>query len=121
MLRILHLLTGLAALLLSFTPSLRSEALPYLLQTDALLLLLFGLLNLLLGSFVIYRESEKHPALQVVVSVLLILSDVRLVVVVIALLEFMAGTPAVDTRIPHVPLVFLTFAGRRRSHTQPLP
>src|SRR5690606_30876041 len=95
MLRILHLLTGLAALLLSFTPSLRSEALPYLLQTDALLLLLFGLLNLLLGSFVIYRESEKHPALQVVVSALLILSVVCQAVVVLAPLDFLAGQPAV--------------------------
>ena len=41
MLKIVHLLSGAAALLLSFIPSLRSEALPYLQQSDALYLGLF--------------------------------------------------------------------------------
>ena len=36
MLKIVHLITGAAALLLSFIPSLQSEALPYLQHPDAL-------------------------------------------------------------------------------------
>ena len=50
MLKIVHLLTGAAALLLSFVPSLRTvDAAPYLQQPDALYLALFGLLNLILA------------------------------------------------------------------------
>ena len=41
MLKIVHLLTGVAALLLSFIPSLQPESLPYLEQHDALYLALF--------------------------------------------------------------------------------
>lgn len=44
MLKIVHLLMGAAALLLSFIPSLKAEAVPYLQQPDALYGL-FGLLN----------------------------------------------------------------------------
>ena len=38
MLKIVHLVTGTAALLLSFVPSLQSEAVPYLQHADALYL-----------------------------------------------------------------------------------
>ena len=51
MLKIVHLITGGGALLLSFAPSLRSETLPYLQQPDAIYLALFGLTNLLLAWF----------------------------------------------------------------------
>ncbi len=46
MLKIVHLLTGVAALLLSFSPSLKSNALPYLQQPEAIYLALLGLINL---------------------------------------------------------------------------
>ena len=35
MLKIVHLLTGVAALVLSFAPSLRTDAIPYLQNPDA--------------------------------------------------------------------------------------
>ena len=46
MFKIVHLLTGAAALLLSLIPSLRGEAVPFLQQPDAVYLALFGLLKL---------------------------------------------------------------------------
>ena len=97
MLRIVHLLTGLAALLLSFVPSLRSEALPYLLHHDALFLALFGLLNLLLGSFVPHGHDGARKLLQTLTSALLILSAISQALVVLAPLDAIAGQPAVAT------------------------
>ncbi|MFB4390994.1 MULTISPECIES: cold shock domain-containing protein membrane protein [unclassified Pseudomonas] len=46
MFKIVHLLTGVAALLLSLIPSLRSDATPFLQQPDAVYLALLGLINL---------------------------------------------------------------------------
>ncbi|MGA9219658.1 MAG: cold shock domain-containing protein membrane protein, partial [Pseudomonas graminis] len=62
MLKIVHLLTGAAALLLSFIPSLRSEALSsYLSQPDALYLALFGLINLVLAPVIPYwNKGPRH-------------------------------------------------------------
>ena len=59
MLKIVHLLMGAAALLLSFIPSLRSEALPYLQQPDALYLAFFGLLNLTLAPVIPYWNKAR--------------------------------------------------------------
>ena len=56
--KIVHLLTGAAALLLSLIPSLRGEAVPFLQQPDAIYLALFGLLNLSLAPM-----QAKPPAL----------------------------------------------------------
>ena len=61
MLKIVHLLTGVAALLLSFIPSLQPESLPYLEQHDALYLALFGLLNLTLAPVIPYwNKGTRH-------------------------------------------------------------
>lgn len=46
MFKIVHLVTGVAALLLSLMPSLKTDALPLLQQPDAVYLALLGLLNL---------------------------------------------------------------------------
>ena len=71
MLKIVHLLTGIAALLLSLIPSLRSDAVPYLQQPDALYLALFGLLNLILAPVIPYWNKGSRHHLQNLVSALL--------------------------------------------------
>ena len=64
MFKIVHLLTGAAALLLSFFPSLRSEAVPYLQQPDALYLAFFGLLNLVIAPVIPYWNKGPRHQLQ---------------------------------------------------------
>ena len=74
MLKIVHLLTGAAAVLLSFIPSLRADAAPYLQQPDAIYLALFGLLNLLLAPVIPHWNRGPRHLLQNLVSVLLVVS-----------------------------------------------
>jgi len=94
MLKIVHLLTGAAALLLSFIPSLRAEAVPYLQQPEAIYLALFGLLNLTLAPVIPYwNKGPRHQA-QNLVSVLLILAVVAQTVALLAEWPTIAGFPA---------------------------
>ncbi|WP_166359925.1 cold-shock protein [Pseudomonas akapageensis] len=94
MLKIVHLLTGAAALLLSFVPSLRTvDAAPYLQQPDALYLALFGLLNLILAPVIPQWNKGARHQLQNVVSALLVLAVVLQTLTLLAQLE-MAGQPA---------------------------
>ncbi len=94
MLKIVHLLTGAAALLLSFVPSLRTvDAAPYLQQPDALYLALLGLLNLILAPVIPYWNKGARQQLQNVVSALLVLAVVLQTLTLLAQLE-MAGQPA---------------------------
>ncbi|WP_416426303.1 cold-shock protein [Pseudomonas sp. App30] len=94
MLKIVHLLTGAAALLLSFIPSLRAEAVPYLQQPEAIYLALFGLLNLTLAPVIPYwNKGPRHQA-QNLVSVLLILAVVTQTVALLAEWPTIAGFPA---------------------------
>jgi CspA family cold shock protein len=96
MLKIVHLLTGAAALLLSFIPSLRSEALSsYLSQPDALYLAFFGLINLVLAPVIPYWNKGPRHQLQNLVSVLLILAVVLQILTLLVPLETIAGQPAV--------------------------
>ncbi|MHA6196778.1 cold-shock protein [Pseudomonas wadenswilerensis] len=74
MFKIVHLLTGAAALLLSFIPSLRADLTPYLLQHDAIYLALFGLANLILAPVVPQYYKGARQYLQVAASVLLVLT-----------------------------------------------
>lgn len=74
MLKIVHLLTGAAALLLSFIPNLRAEAAPYLQQPDAVYLALFGLLNLLIAPVIPYWNKGSRHHLQNLVSALLVVA-----------------------------------------------
>lgn len=94
MLKIVHLLTGLAALLLSFLPSLKSNA-PSLLQNpDALCLTLFGLLNLILApQLPIWHAALRHQ-LQNLVSALLILATLLQALILLAPLPMIGGQPA---------------------------
>jgi CspA family cold shock protein len=95
MLKIVHLLTGAAALLLSFIPSLRAEALPYLSQPDAIYLAFFGLLNLLLAPVVPQWHTGTRQQLQIVASALLILAVVLQTITLLAPLPMLAGQPAI--------------------------
>jgi CspA family cold shock protein len=96
MLKIVHLLTGAAALLLSFIPSLRSEALSsYLSQPDALYLAFFGLINLVLAPVIPYWNRGPRHQLQNLVSALLVLAVVLQILTLLVPLETIAGQPAV--------------------------
>ncbi|WP_274104838.1 cold-shock protein [Pseudomonas putida] len=95
MLKIVHLLTGVAALLLSFIPSLHSEAVPYLQQPDALYLAFFGLLNLVLAPVIPYWNKGTRHQLQNLVSALLVLSVVLQTLVLLAPLPLIGGQPAI--------------------------
>ncbi|KPC26561.1 Cold-shock protein [Pseudomonas syringae pv. cilantro] len=96
MLKIVHLVTGAAALLLSFIPSLRSETLsPYLQQPDALGLAFFGLLNLVLAPVIPYWNRGPRHNLQNLVSALLVIAVVIQTLVLLVPLPFIAGQPAI--------------------------
>ena len=95
MLKIVHLLMGAAALLLSFIPSLRSEAVPYLQQPDALYLAFFGLLNLTLAPVIPYWNKGPRHQLQNLVSVLLVLAVLLQILTLLAPMPVIAGQPAV--------------------------
>jgi CspA family cold shock protein len=96
MLKIVHLLTGAAALLLSFIPALRSEALSsYLDKPDALYLAFFGLLNLVLAPVIPYWNRGPRHQLQNLVSALLVLAVVLQTMTLLVPLESIAGLPAI--------------------------
>ncbi|AOE87024.1 cold-shock protein [Pseudomonas sp. TCU-HL1] len=94
-LKIVHLLTGAAALLLSFIPSLRADALPYPQQPDALYLAFFGLLNLLLAPVVPAWAKGLHNQLQGLVSALLVLAVILQTLVLLAPMPVIGGHPAI--------------------------
>lgn len=94
MLKIVHLLTGAAALLLSFIPSLRAEAVPYLQQPEAIYLALFGLLNLTLAPVIPYWNRGPRHQVQNLVSALLILAVVAQTVTLLAEWNSIGGFPA---------------------------
>ncbi|MDU9391481.1 cold shock domain-containing protein membrane protein [Pseudomonas japonica] len=87
MFKIVHLLTGAAALLLSFIPSLRADVTPYLLQHDAIYLALFGLANLILAPVVPQYYKGARQFLQITASVLLVLTVVLQALALLALPE----------------------------------
>ncbi|WP_025126795.1 cold-shock protein [Pseudomonas sp. PH1b] len=95
MLKIVHLLTGIAALLLSLIPSLRSDAVPYLQQSDAIYLALFGLLNLILAPVIPYWNKGPRQHLQNLVSALLVLVVVLQTLTLLAPMPVIGGQPAV--------------------------
>jgi CspA family cold shock protein len=96
MLKIVHLITGGGALLLSFAPSLRSETLPYLQQPDAIYLALFGLTNLLLAPLLPVRHEGVRNQLQALVSALLVFASVLQALILLAPLAQIGNQPAVS-------------------------
>ncbi|MWV11327.1 cold-shock protein [Pseudomonas sp. R-28-1W-6] len=95
MLKIVHLFTGVAALLLSFIPSLHPEALPYLQQADALYLALLGLSNLLVAPLLPTRQPGSRSQLQPLISALLVLAVVLQALILLAPLPLIGGQPAI--------------------------
>ena len=95
MLKIVHLLTGAAALLLSFIPSLQPDATPYLQHADALYLAFLGLLNLTLAPVIPYWNKGPRHQLQNLVSALLVLSVVLQTLTLFGLLLPIGEQPAV--------------------------
>ncbi len=94
MLKIVHLITGLAALLLSFTPGLSDSAQPFLQHPEALILASLGLLNLILApQLPIWHAGLRHQ-LQNSVSVLLVLASLLQALVLLAPLPVIANQPA---------------------------
>ncbi len=96
MLKIVHLITGGGALLLSFTPSLRSDELSYLQQPDAIYLALFGLANLLLAPLLPARHDGVRNQLQALVSALLVFASVLQALILLAPLTQIGNQPAVS-------------------------
>ncbi|MGE8394594.1 MAG: cold shock domain-containing protein membrane protein [Pseudomonas sp.] len=84
MFKIVHLLTGVAALLLSFIPSLRTEAIPVLQQPEAVYLALFGLLNLLIAPVLAQHYRGVRQQLQRAASALLVLTVILQTVTLLA-------------------------------------
>ena len=95
MLKIVHLLTGAAALLLSFIPGLQADAVPYLQHNDALYLAFLGLLNLTLAPVIPYWNKGPRHQLQNLVSALLVLSVVLQTLTLFGLLLPIGEQPAV--------------------------
>jgi CspA family cold shock protein len=90
-LKTVHLLSGAAALLLSFVPSLRSEALPWLQQPDALYLAFTGLANLLVAPL----ADAARLRLQRLASALLLLAVILQSLTLLVPLDRLGGQPAV--------------------------
>jgi CspA family cold shock protein len=93
MLKIVHLLLGVAALLLSFYPSLSTNATPYPQHPDALSLTFLGLLNLLLAAQPPIRQTGLRQRLQHLVSTLLALATLLQTLALLAPLPLLAQKP----------------------------
>ncbi|TBU71692.1 cold-shock protein [Pseudomonas daroniae] len=94
MLKIVHLLVGLSALLLSTIPSLSDHAQPFLQHPDALCLALFGVLNLLLATQFPLWHNNLRQQLQNLVCALLILGTLLQALILLAPLPLIAEQPA---------------------------
>ena len=90
-LKTVHLLSGAAALLLSFVPSLRGETLPWLQQADSLYLAFAGLANLLVAPL----ADSARRRLQGVASALLVLAVVLQSLILLVPLDSLGEQPAV--------------------------
>ncbi|TDF78197.1 cold-shock protein [Pseudomonas sp. H9] len=121
MFKIVHLLTGAAALLLSFIPSLRTEAVPLTQQPEAVYLALFGLLNLLLAPVVPQHYKGVRLQMQRLTSALLVLAVVLQTLTLLARPE-LGNLPALGCTLLavalHLVAGFLKSGSARNQHTQ---
>lgn len=93
MLKIIHVLTGVAALALSFIPSL-TGAMPVLLQPDALALMFLGLLNVQFASSAQRTIGARGRPVLVAAGVLLIAAVVVQAAITLIPVAAIAGQPA---------------------------
>ncbi|MFK0086454.1 cold shock domain-containing protein membrane protein [Pseudomonas sp. NPDC090755] len=121
MFKIVHLLTGAAALLLSFIPSLRTDATPLLQQPEAVYLALFGLLNLVLAPVVPQHYKGARLHLQRLSSVLLVLAVILQTLTLLARPE-LGNLPALGCTllavVLHLIAGFMKTGSTRSQHTQ---
>ncbi|WP_272890732.1 cold shock domain-containing protein [Stutzerimonas sp. S1] len=118
MLKIVHVLTGVIALLLSFVPSLRGE-LPLLLNPAALCLLMIGLLNIqFIPSTEAGTDSRTRPIIAAI-STLLVLAAALQAVILLAPLEQIAGQPATLASLLLVLVAVLLHLATTQSRRQP--
>lgn len=118
MLKIVHVLTGVLALLLSFVPSLRGD-LPLLLQPAALTLLMIGLLNI---QFIPSTTANTNPRTRPVllgVSALLVLAAAVQALILLLPLEQIAGQPATLASLLLVFVAVLLHLATTRTQRQP--
>lgn len=93
MLKIVHLLAGVIALVLSFIPSL-SGAMPLLLHPDAIALLLIGLLNLqFIPSAKLHTHNQSRPVVMTASSLLVLAAAIQ-ATILLAPIGDIAGQPA---------------------------
>ncbi|EKM97013.1 cold-shock DNA-binding domain-containing protein [Stutzerimonas degradans] len=118
MLKIVHVLTGVLALLLSFVPSLRGD-LPLLLQPAALCLLMIGLLNIqFIPSTTANTDPRTRPVL-LGVSALLVLAAAVQALILLLPLEQIAGQPATLASLLLVFVAVLLHLATTRTQRQP--
>lgn len=124
MLKIVHLLTGAVALLLSFVPSLRNEAVPFLQQPDSLYLAFFGLLNLMLAPVIPNWGRGARLQLQNLVSVLLIVGTVlQVLALFVSPAPAIAGQPMIAFSLLAALVAALVHVGislYKKTYVQPL-
>ncbi len=94
MLKTVHLLTGIGALLLAALPGVLPDALPYLSQSDAFHLAFIGLGNLLFAPLIPQWKHTPRQTLQGFVSALLVLAAVLQALVLYAPMPLVGGEPA---------------------------
>lgn len=94
MLKIVHLLVGLSALLLSIAPGLNDGIQPFLQHPDALCLALLGFLNLVLATQFPLWHSNARQHLQNLACALLILGTLLQALILLAPLPLIAEQPA---------------------------
>lgn len=92
MLKIVHVLAGVVALLLSFVPSLQG-AVPLLLQPEALCLLMLGLLSVQFAPSAQLIDSRTRPVI-IGASALLLVAIALQAIVLLAAVPQIAGQPA---------------------------
>jgi CspA family cold shock protein len=94
MLKIVHLLAGAIALLLSFIPSLSHSAEYFLQHPSTLCLALLGLTNLLFAPQLPIWHSGARQHLQSLVSILILVGTLLQALILLAPLPNIAGIPA---------------------------
>lgn len=94
MLKIVHLITGGGAILLSFSTSLRESSPAFLQSPDAIYLALFGLMNLLLSPMS-QSQNGSRSQLQALASALLVFATVLQALILLAPLPQIGEQPSI--------------------------
>lgn len=94
MLKIVHLITGGGAILLSFSTSLRESSPAFLQSPDAIYLALFGLMNLLLSP-ISQSLNGSRSQLQALTSALLVFATILQALILLAPLPQIGEQPSV--------------------------